>query len=192
MSLSSFLKKLFSSETAPEAEKKPAFTKKTETFTFDKLPMNVEELKALPEASLDTPFKTAALTVIALNAYASNADNGAAMLNFLKGPQPLTPMEKQFIRDRFMDGKTYVPISFFAGTSPDNNYTPSVPYTIMVSDNPYSYNDSTYVSLWLTSSGADSQRQIKLRQKPSTGEWFLWEQYILSDIRKPKSEDPWA
>ena len=35
-------------------------------------------------------------------------------------------------------------------------------------------------------------RQIRLRTKPSTGEWFLWEQFILSDIRPPKSADPWA
>ena len=42
------------------------------------------------------------------------------------------------------------------------------------------------------SGGADSPRQIRLRTKPSTGEWFLWEQFILSDIRPPKSADPWA
>ena len=36
-------------------------------------------------------------------------------------------------------------------------------------------------------------RPIKLRQKASTGDWFLWEySSILSGIRIPSAEDPWA
>ena len=42
---------------------------KRETFTFTSLPESLAEMQALPEASLDTPFKTAALTVLALCAY---------------------------------------------------------------------------------------------------------------------------
>ena len=34
-----------------------------ETFTFQELPKNLEELKALPEASLDNAYKTTALCV---------------------------------------------------------------------------------------------------------------------------------
>ena len=35
--------------------------------------------------------------------------------------------------------------------------------------------------------------QVKLRQKPSTGEWFLWEYSSpVSGIRIPASQDPWA
>ena len=44
---------------------------KRETFTFRALPESLAEMQALPEASLDTPFKTAALTVLALCAYLS-------------------------------------------------------------------------------------------------------------------------
>ena len=34
---------------------------------------------------------------------------------------------------------------------------------------------------------------MKLRQKGSTGEWFLWEySSVLSGIRIPAAEDPWA
>ena len=46
-----------------------------ETFTFSALPESVEQMKALPEASMDTPFKTAALTVCALCAYAAQPDS---------------------------------------------------------------------------------------------------------------------
>ncbi len=45
---------------------------KSETFTFTALPESLAQMQALPEASLDSPFKTAALTVCALCAYAAD------------------------------------------------------------------------------------------------------------------------
>ena len=45
----------------------------TVTFTFQELPESLAQMQALPEASLDTPFKTAALTVCALCAYGADA-----------------------------------------------------------------------------------------------------------------------
>ena len=44
----------------------------------------------------------------------------------------------------------------------------------------------------MTSGGADNPRPIKLRKKPSTGQWFLNDIQCLSDIRVPVAEDPWA
>lgn len=167
-----------------------AATTKTETFTFSALPTNTQELKALPEASLDSPFKTAALTVCALCQYAVDPASGTEMLNFLKGPQPLVPREIQFLHDRFMDGKNYVPRSFFKGAVPSNDYTPSTPYTISVFTNPYSYDQEGYAKLWIRSGGADTERQVTLRKKGE--QWFLWDQLLLADIRKPTSQDPWA
>ncbi|MGN0330100.1 MAG: DUF6935 domain-containing protein [Kineothrix sp.] len=35
-------------------------------------------------------------------------------------------------------------------------------------------------------------RPIKLRQRGSDGKWFLWEQYLLTGVRKPKAADSWA
>lgn len=37
---------------------------RAETFTFAALPESLAELRALPEAALDSPFQTAALTVL--------------------------------------------------------------------------------------------------------------------------------
>ena len=162
----------------------------SETFTFAALPESVEELKALPEASLDTPFKAAALTVCALCAYVAAPQIGTDMLNFLKGPQPLSNYEQQFLKDRFSDGKTYVPFSYFEGATPENDYTPAEPFKITVSSNPHSFTDQGYATLHIKSGGADSARQVKLRQKGD--QWFLLEQFLLPDIRKPKSQDPWA
>ena len=66
---------------------------KSETFTFTALPESLAQMQALPEASLDSPFKTAALTVCALCAYAADKNIGTEMLNWLRGPRPLNGME---------------------------------------------------------------------------------------------------
>lgn len=163
----------------------------TFTFTFDRLPESLEELRALPEASLDTPYKTAALTVCALCAYAAAPEIGREMLNFLKGPQPLSAYEISFINDRFRDSKL-VPFSYFEGAKPENSYTPDKPCTVKVFSNPYSFQNEGRATLHLNSGGADSPRQIKLRLKPSEGRWYLEEQMILVGIRAPKSADEWA
>ena len=102
-------------------------------------------------------------------------------------------MDKQFIADRFRD-KDYVPRSYFEGATPENNYEPAQPYTLKFFENPYSrdnFNEG-YLTLHIKSGGADSARQVKLRTKPSTGQWFLWEQFLLADIRTPAAADPWA
>ena len=159
-------------------------------ITFPAIPQSLEEFSSLPEAKMSTPFETAAMTVLALCVYPSDRTASVNMLNFLKGPKPLTGIETNFIRDRFMD-KDYVPRSYFEGATPENDYTPDVPYKITVSDNPYSYENKGYAKLFVRSGGADSPREILLREAKD-GKWYLWEQFILSDIRQPESADPWA
>ena len=161
------------------------------TFIFNALPESLVEMQALPEASLDTPYKTAALTVCALCAYAAAPEIGKEMLNFLKGPAPLSAYEISFLNDRFRDGK-HVPFSYFEGATPQNNYTPSTPFKVTVFSNPYSFPEENRATLHLNSGGADSPRQIKLRLKPSEGKWYLEEQMILVGVRTPAAADPWA
>ena len=161
------------------------------TVTLQQLPVNLAQLQAMPEASLQKPEHTAALTVAVLCVYPVNPAAALEMLNYLQGPRGVTPYDKQFLADRFRD-KDYVPRSYFAGAAPQNNYEPSEPYTITVFENPYSRGQDGYLTLYIRSGGADSPRQIKLRNKPSTGQWFLWEQFLLADIRQPVSADPWA
>ena len=163
----------------------------TYTVTLRQLPVNLAQLQAMPEAALQKPEHTAALTVAALCVYPIDKEAALEMLNYLQGPRGVTPYDKQFLADRFRD-KDYVPRSYFAGATPQNNYEPSEPLTITVFENPYSRGQDGYLTLHVRSGGADSPRQIKLRNKPSTGQWFLWEQFLLSDIRKPVAADPWA
>ena len=161
--------------------------------TLSALPRTADELRALPEYSLQDPCKVAALCVAALCAYPESRGNALDMLNALKGPRPLSALETQFIRDRFMDGKDYVPRSYFAGAVPGNDYAPTLPLTVTVQETPYSRDQEGYLQLYLTSGGADHPRPVTLRLKPSTGEWFLWEfSGLLAGIREPVSKDPWA
>ncbi|MBE6570145.1 MAG: hypothetical protein E7658_08030 [Ruminococcaceae bacterium] len=163
----------------------------TEKFTFASLPANVDELKALPEARLDTAFKTTALVILALNRYEEDPDGTIAMLNFLRGPEEFNGKEQSFLKDR-LAGKGYKVRSFFEGATPANNYAPTVPYTVAVSENPYSFDEENWATMYVTSSGADNPRPIKLRKKPSTGQWFLNDIQCLSDIKLPASDDKWA
>ena len=163
----------------------------TETFTFDALPQTLEALQTLPEAKLDTAFKTTALTILALSRYESDPQTAYAMLSWLKGPEDFSTSEKSFLQDR-LRGKEYKVRSFFEGATPENDYTPNKPYVISVIENPYSFDNENWATLYVTSGGADNPRNIKLRKKPSTGQWFLNDIQCLSDIRLPKSEDKWA
>ena len=164
---------------------------KRETFTFAALPESLAEMQALPEADLVDPYKTAALTVCALCVYAADKDIGTEMLNWLRGPRPLNGADISFLNDRFRGGKTYIPFSYFSGAAPENDYTPSQPYRITVESNHVSAAEQGYMKLFIPCGGADSPRPIKLRMR-GDGKWLLWEQYLLTDIRTPKSADPWA
>ena len=166
-----------------------ALTKK-QTFTFTSLPESLAQMQALPEAALSDPFQTAALTVCALCVYAADKDIGTEMLNWLRGPRPLSPYDISFLNDRFRDGH-HVPFSYFAGATPDNDYTPSQPFTLTIEAGPYADANPGYKKLFVRSGGADNPREIILRMK-GDGTWLLWDQMILVGIRAPKSADPWA
>ena len=187
----SIFDKLRSGATSAVSKAVSKIGNKKETFTFAALPESLAQMQALPEDSLDSHFKTTALTICALCAYAADKQIGIEMLNWLRGPRPLSNQEISFMDDRLRDGKTYVPFSYFVGATPANDYTPTEPYTIHVESNATSDDNPGYMKLTVRSGGADSPRSVMLRQK-GDGKWMLWEQYLLPDIRIPKSADPWA
>ena len=167
------------------------FSNKSEDIVFYALPETPDQFRSLPQAAMSTPFMTAAMTVAALCVFPKNREACYAMLDFLRGPRPLSGVDKQFIADRFMDGADYIPRSYFNGATPQNDYTPAQPYTVRVSENPYSYQNEGYAKLFIASGGADSPREILLRLAKD-GKWYLWDQFLLVGIRKPESDNPWA
>lgn len=172
-----------------------AFTDKKKTFTYNVIPANVGELKVLKEADMKDPFGVVALTILAINVLADNREAGMEMLEFLNGPADVCPRDKQFIHDRFDEGSNYIARSYFKGALPKNNYTPEKPYTIEVEEHAHSKDnlDEGYMKLAVRSGGADSERYVVLRTKPSTGEWFLWEfSGLFVGVRIPVEQDAWA
>lgn len=75
-----------------------------------------------------------ALTVAALLAYDKSTEECYKMLDFLRGSRSLSTFEKQFLRERLSGGRTYIARSYLDGAFHDNDYTPSVSYTVRTSD----------------------------------------------------------
>ena len=158
-------------------------------YSLPTLPQSVSEFTALPLMEMQDPFATAALIVIALANYKNSPQITIDMLNSIRGPQPLSAYDKQFLSDR-LKGKEYKALSYFVGATPENGYEPVQPYVVEIMEGIYSYVEANYAKLQIQSGGADSARSVSLRQAKD-GKWYFWEQFLLSDIRVPASENPW-
>lgn len=163
------------------------------SISLPSLPKNVGELRAMPGADLKDPYTVLALFIAALAEYPNNKQATIEMINFLKGPEPIANRDIQLFDDHM--SKPYIVRSYFVGARPENDYTATQPYTVVVSENPYSRDqfEQGYLTLYVQSGGADSPRPVQLRTKKSTGEWFIWTQNsVIMDIRIPVSQDKWA
>ena len=160
-------------------------------MTVSSVPTTSEEFSALPQNDLSKPENTCVMFLLALALYLKDSDAGVAALNTLRGPRPLSNYDIQFLRDR-LRGKSYLPLAYFDGATPANNYVPSNPLTLeVIADSRPLDIEEGYLRLFLKTTGADSPRPIKLRQKGDS--WYLWEySSILSGIRIPSEADAWA
>lgn len=163
---------------------------KSKCISFESLPKNFDEFEDLFNKRNKEPHYVVALAVAALCLWPEDKNAAVKILNLLKGPETLSPYDIQFISERLSD-REYLPYSYFKGSNPENEYTADKPYTIEVTVVPTSFAEKDYIKFYLLSSGADSMRPITVREKPSTGQWFLWQQNLLSQIRIPTSEDVW-
>ena len=142
---------------------------------IQKIPENLQEFEILA-AKGRQPEHICALFLCALALFDRDKDAGVAAMNLLRGPKPMTPYDCQFLRDR-LRGKVYLPLAYFEGATPENGYQPCVPYTLNVLADPRPQDiEPGYMRVFLKTSGADSPRPMKLRQKASTGEWFQYSQ----------------
>ena len=162
---------------------------------FDKILTNKEEMMNIDRTN---PYNVAALLVHTICNYdVNNTNNFYDMLTYLMGDmQPISALMKQNIKDRMLQNNKYPYIgkSYFIGAVPNNDYTPRVPYEIEVSDNAYTDSEQGYKRLLLTSGGADNPRPITLRLAKD-GNYYVWSDSmigLLTDIRKPESNNPWA
>lgn len=163
--------------------------------TFNKIFNNLNDFIDTPK---DKPEYVAALVVQAINNYnPENTDIFFEILKYLLSDlQPLSNLLKSQIDERMMQNNKwkYIGKSYFNGSNNFNNYEVNSPFVIEVTDGPSSYINEGYAILYLKSGGADSKRPITLRKKKD-GDWVLWSDSILgllSDIRPPEKENPWA
>ena len=161
------------------------------SVSFSRLPVSVAELEASDAKYFQHPQYAAAMFLAIMCGYGDSPASALDMVDYIKGPEELSDYDRGFLKDRMTD-KLYLPYSYFAGATVENDYTPSEPYTVTLSENQYSRNEDGFIKFFISSSGADSPRPVTVRQKKSTGEWFLWEQSLLVGIRIPASLDKWS
>ena len=68
------------------------------TFTYERLPKNVEELKALSD--LHDEYEVASLVVLVLAAYEHDVEEMIKMYDYINGPTDVSKYQRQFIDDR--------------------------------------------------------------------------------------------
>jgi len=158
---------------------------RTTSAEFTVLPKTLAELTASPYNDLRTPISTAALFVVALNAYSQNRDESIAMINYLRGPDPLNSDDIRFLDERMAlsNREGCLARSYLKGATPQNGYTPSQPYTVEITDNPYSYYDQDHATVSVRCGGSGDPRSIAMR-KAADGLWYLGE-LSLPDVIQP-------
>ena len=153
--------------------------------------------KDLEEIDRTNPYNvTCALIHVLTNYKSEDTLNFYEMLQYLMGDyQQISEMMKQNIKDRMMQNNkiSFIGKSYFVGSTPDNDYTPNIPYEIEVIENKYSDDTEGYKRLFLKSGGSDNQRPITLRLAKD-GNYYVWSDTfigLLADIREPESANPW-
>jgi len=158
-------------------------------FVFHMLPADSADIQTILEVYPQTDkYNTAALFLVSLVRYVVNEEDGLEMIDALKGPQPLSTMEKMFLKDRFSD-KKYLPRVYFEGAEPKNNYLPAIPWTLTVYEDPVAPPQGySYVNV--KAPGEETPRRIVMRKKGD--EHILWEYNgVLLSVHLPQEEDPW-
>ena len=162
------------------------------TITYNKIETTLDELKNVDRTN---PYNVVGEFIRVISDYKDN--DFYNKIQFLQGDfQPMTEIMKQNIKDRMTQNDKYnfIGKSYFKGSTPDNDYTPSNPYEIEVFENPYTDENEGYKKLFVRSGGADSERPITLRLAKD-GNYYVWSDSfmgLLSDIRQPESSNPWA
>ena len=187
--------------------------KKQFTYTFNALPRNIEELKTLEVENrkyFDSQYFVTALFICCLNRIADNSADAWEMINYLRthtatvgqnGISLVSNLDMQNIVQSNLVGKDTngFPVvnglrSFFAGSSPENLYTPTTPYKVTVveaaADPIITENGTTYAKLHVISSGADSaQGPLTLRKTNNHG-WLIWDgEKAFTMSKKAQKED---
>ncbi|MDO4996628.1 MAG: hypothetical protein Q4E69_05565 [Bacilli bacterium] len=160
---------------------------------YDKVGVTKEELEKVDRTN---PYNVVGAFIQTISSY-DGSDKFYDLVQYLVGDyQPLSALMKQQIKDRMSqnDKSSYIGKSYFKGATPDNDYNPTLPIQLEVTENIYSDVEEGYKKLFVKSGGADNERGITVRLAKD-GNYYVWSDSfmgLLSDIRKPESTNPWA
>lgn len=165
------------------------------TYTFNALPRNIEELKTLEVNDREyfkSPHFVTALFICCLNRLPDNSTDTWEMINYLRthtatvGEDNIMKISKdntQNVVQNLLEDDTHgFPSvnglrSYFAGSSPDNKYTPTTPYQVTIvekSDVYVTKDGNLYARLYVESSGYDDPvGPLKLR-KVEGHDWLVY------------------
>lgn len=165
------------------------------TYTFNALPRNIEELKTLEVNDREyfkSPHFVTALFICCLNRLPDNSTDTWEMINYLR-THTATVGEDNIMKIFNGDTQNIVQNlldpdpngfpsvnglrSYFAGSSPDNKYTPTAPYQVTIvekSDIYVTKDGNLYAKLYVESSGYDDPvGPLKLR-KVEGHDWLVY------------------
>ncbi len=168
------------------------------TLTVEKQPQSVEEFLSLREKIGYNPEGGAVMFLLALKTYVENPQLGKQFLVLSVAKNRLVPGDfykgyalnrnDMYLADR-LEKYPYVPYSYISGTTPENNYQASEPftYTIIFQDNSGDPQTDKYVKIFIVSSGADTARPVTL-EKNNKGLWKVSEfSSLVVGVRPPVS-----
>lgn len=178
------------------------------TYTFNALPRNMEELKTLEVNNREyfsSPHFVTALFICCLNRMPDNSADAWNMINYLRthtatvGENDILKVSNvvmQNIVQKLLEKDTNgYPVSnglrsYFAGSSPDNQYTPTTPYkvTIVEQSDMYTTEDGILCAkLYVESSGDDNLvGPLKLRKIGDHGWLVYFGEEGFTKVMKPQ------
>lgn len=202
----------------------------TAKYTFKKLPSTLDDIKqffANPEKN-DTSdirvagadpnyggFNAMAATICAACTFTGGAnpsdpflsnDPVRQMFEYINGPAESMNIYKGDMDNSILSMKEALKISpniyksYFNGSSPANNYTPSEPYVLEMYKGPYFIDEkwtitgkrpTTYMIL-VKSSGSDAERYIDVYYSTKEKRWFSYQtqfRHIIANDFKPVEEE---
>ena len=146
-----------------------------------------------------SPEGAVAMFMAAMNIYAENEELGMKCFGLCFHPEnrngdvPI-PYFVSFMNSRFHQGdaQPWIARSYFEGATPENGYTPDLPYTIKmksrIDDDDYLTDmDADVERRWVNSSGADSDRPVQVLRVRGDDIYYMFNYAgLATQVRKPR------
>ena len=177
----------------------------TYTYTFSTIPTNVEELKQYNISGDDGRYKVLALYIMSLRTWKpENQTDCEEMIGYLCNKQ-LSVYEKQRLAEQMKKSKQYLYLgnAFLNGSTPANNYTPSQPYSITLTQDSVVDEDKVYIPAnpsipspdqyraFIYCKASDSGKWIDVYKSSKDGNWYMYKWMdLITSIKAPASSNP--